>query len=100
MRQRGLRYGAEAERLGCQHEIVDISAAIDRAVNAERLVGVNDGDMRRTEEIEILQRLLRIGRLVATRNTERVVQLKADFASALQIDAAIFPRERKIAIIC
>src|SRR4029077_21142061 len=45
-RQSCLRDSAETERLGRQHEISDISAAIDCAVYAERLVGVNDRDVR------------------------------------------------------
>src|SRR5436305_8040977 len=76
-RQRRLWNGAEAERLRRQHEIADIGAAIDRAIDAQRLVGVNDRDMRRAEEIVVLQRLFGVGRLVAARNPERVVKLKA-----------------------
>ena len=88
---------AEPERLRRQHEVRDIAAAIDRAVDAERLVGMDDRDMRRAEEIEILQRLSGVGRLVAARDAERVVELKSALAPALQVDAAIFARERKIA---
>jgi hypothetical protein len=73
--------------LGCQHEIADIGAAIDRAVDAERLVGMDDGDMRRTEEIVVLQRLLGVGSLVAARDAERVVELESAFAAAIEIDA-------------
>ena len=47
MRQRGLRNRAKAQRLRRQQEIADISPAIDRAIDPERLVGVADGDMRR-----------------------------------------------------
>src|SRR6185437_9577229 len=97
--ERGLRNGAKAERLRRQHEIADIGAAIDRAVDAERLVRMNNGDMRRAKEIEILQRLLGVGRPVATWNAECIVELKAAFAPAFQIDAAIFPWKWKIAII-
>src|SRR3954453_14175822 len=89
-RQRRLRDGAETERLRRQHEIADIGAAIDRAVNPERLVGVDDGDMRRAEEIVVLQRLFAIGRLVATRDAERVVELETALATAFEIDAEIF----------
>src|ERR1700709_49342 len=74
--------GAEAERLGGKHEITDIGAAIDRAVDTQRLVGVDDGDMRRAEEIVVLQRLSGIGRLVAARNSECVVELKTALAAA------------------
>ena len=95
--KRGLRNGAEAERLRGQHEIVDVAAAIDGPVNAKRLIGVNHRHMRRAKEVEILQRLLGIGSLVAARDAERVVELEAAFAPALQIDAAIFARKRKIA---
>jgi hypothetical protein len=72
-RQRGLRDGAEAERLGCQHEIADIGAAIDRTVNPKRLGGMNNGNMRGAKEVVILQCLLAIGGLVAARNAKRVV---------------------------
>jgi hypothetical protein len=98
-RQRGLWNGAETERLGGKHEVGDIGAAIDRAIDAERLVGVNDRDMRRTEEIVVLQRLLRIRRLVASDDTERVVELKTALATAVEIDAEIFARWREIMII-
>ena len=54
MRQCGLRDRAEAERLGRQHEVADIGAAVDRTIDAQRLIGMDDGDMRRAEEIEIL----------------------------------------------
>src|SRR5450631_4880656 len=53
--------------------------------------------MRRAEEIEVFKRLFRIARLVAPGNAERVVKLKAALAAALEIDAAIFARERKVA---
>src|SRR3954466_1825610 len=95
-RQRRLRNGAETERLRGQHEIADIGPAIDRAIDPERLVGVNDGDMRRAEEIVILQRLAGIGRLVAAGDAERVVELEAALAAAFEIDAEIFTRRRKI----
>src|SRR6267142_27841 len=98
-RQRRLRNGAETERLGGQHEIADIGAAIDRAVDSERLVGVDDGDMRRAEEIVVFQRLLAIGRLVAACDTERVVKLKAALAAAFEIDTEIFARRREIMIV-
>ena len=65
-----LRDGAETQSLRGQQEIADIGAAIDRAINPERLVGMNDRDMRRAEEIVILQRLPAIGRLVAARDAE------------------------------
>src|ERR1700681_3350628 len=55
--------------------------------------------MRRAEEIEVLQRLLRIGNLVAARNAERVVKLEAAFPATLEIDAAIFPRKRKVTVV-
>ena len=98
-RQCGLWNGSEAQRLRGQQEIADIGAAVDGTVNAERLVGVNDGDVRRPEEIEVLERLPGIGRSVAARNAERIVELEAAFAAALQIDPAIFARKRKVAIV-
>src|SRR5437879_1196517 len=98
-RQGGLWNSAEAERLGRQHEIADIGAAIDRAVDSERLVGMDNGDMRRAEEIVVLQRLLAIGRLVASDDAERVVKLEAALAAALQIDAEIFARRREIMVV-
>src|SRR6185437_14998355 len=94
---RGLRNGAEPERLRRQHEVRDIGAAIDRAIDAERLVGVDDCNMRRAEEIVVLQRLLRVCRLVAAGNPQRVVELEAALAAALEIDAEIFAREREVA---
>src|ERR1700738_1150206 len=95
-RQRSLRDRRHAQRLRSQHETRDIAAAIDRTIDAERLVGMDDGDMRRAEEIEIFQRLFSVAGFIATRNSERIVELKAAFAAALEIDAAIFARERKI----
>ena len=97
--QRGLRDGAKAERLRRQHEIRDIGAAIDRAVDTEWLIGVDNSDMRRAEEIVVLQRLFRIGRLVAARDAERVVELKTALAAAVEIDAEIFARRREIMIV-
>src|SRR6202790_4536506 len=94
-RQRRLRHRGDAQYLRGQHEARDIAAAIDRAVDAERLVGMNDGDVRRAEEIEIFQGLPGVGRLVASGNAERIVKLKAAFAAALQIQATIFSRKRK-----
>src|SRR3984957_12034641 len=98
-RQRRLRDGAETERLRGQQKITDIGPAIDRTVNAERLIGVNDGDVRCPEEIEVLERLPGIGRLVAARDAERIVELEADFSPGLQQHPAIFARKRKIAIV-
>ena len=98
-RQRRLRNGAEPERLRGQHEIRDIGTAIDRTVDAERLVGVNDRDMRRTEEIVVLHRLFCISHLVAAGDAERVVELKAALAAAFEIDAGIFARRREIVIV-
>src|SRR3982751_1373864 len=100
MKGRGRRRrGGDPERLRRQHKARDVAAAIDRAVNSQRLVGVNDGDMRRTEEIEILKRLLGVGCLVASGYAERIVKLEAAFAPPLQINAAIFARERKISAV-
>src|SRR6266436_5989652 len=96
-RQRRLRHRGHAQRLRGQHEARDVTAAIDRAVDAERLVGMNDGNVRRAEEVEILQRLPGVARLVASGYAERVVKLKAAFAPPLEIDAAVFARERKVA---
>src|SRR4051812_41990439 len=94
--ERGLRDGPETERLRGQHEVADIGAAVDRAVNAERLVGMDDRDMRRAEEIVVLQRLFGVGGLVAAHDAERVVELKAALAAALEINAQIFARRREI----
>src|SRR4051794_35360311 len=98
-RQRGLRNCAEPERLRGQHEIADISPAIDRAIDAERLIGVNDRDMRRAEEIVVLQRLPGVARLVPARDAERVVELETAFTAAFEIDADIFARRREIIIV-
>src|SRR6478735_6826534 len=95
-RQRRLRDGAETERLRRQHEVADICAAIDRAVDTERLVGVNDSDVRRAEEIVVLQRLLGVGELVALGDAKCVVELKTALAAAIEIDAEIFARRREI----
>src|SRR5579883_2123887 len=54
--ERSLRDGGNAERLRREHEARDITAAIDGTVYTERLIGVHDGYMRGTEEVEILQR--------------------------------------------
>src|SRR3954463_1661900 len=95
-RQCRLRDGAETEGLRRQHEVADIGAAIDRAIDAERLVGMDDGDVGRAEEIVVLQRLLAVGGLVALGNAERVVELKAAFAATIEIDAEIFARRREV----
>src|SRR3954447_15181498 len=97
-RERRLRNRAEPERLRGQHEVRDIGAAIDRTVDAERLVGVDDGHMRRAEEIVVLQRLLGIGHLVSARDAERVVELKTALATAIEIGAEIFARRREIIV--
>src|SRR5262249_6709565 len=55
--------------------------------------------MRRAEEIIILQRLLRVSRLVASGDAQRVVELEAAFAAPLQIDAEIFAWSWKIMIV-
>src|ERR1700687_2009823 len=98
-RQRSLRNRTEAKRLGCQREITDICAAIDRAVNPERLGRMDDGDMRRAEEVVILQRLLAIRGLVAARDAKRVVKLEAALAAAIEINPEIFPRRREIMVV-
>src|SRR5258708_25990625 len=95
-RQRGWGYRRQPRRLRREKKTREVAAAIDRAVDAERLVGMNDGDMRRAEEIEIFQCLFGVARLVAPDDAERIIKLKAAFATPLQIDAAIFARERKI----
>src|SRR3979490_678666 len=95
-RERRLRNGAETQCLRGQHEIAAMGAAIDRAVDAERLVGMNNRDMRRAEEIVILQRLFCVGGLVATGDAERVVKLEAALASAFKVDPEIFARRREI----
>src|SRR5262249_36594983 len=86
-RQSGLRERAEAKRLGRQHEVADIRAAIDRAIDTKRLVGVNDRHVRRAKEIVVFQRLPGIGSLVAARNAEGIVELKTTLAAAIEIDA-------------
>src|SRR5690606_36496554 len=97
--ERRLRHGRKPQRLRRQHEIVDVAATVDRAIDAKRLVGGYDGYMRRAEQLEVLQRLAPIGRTVAARDAERVVELKAAFAAAFEIDAAILAREREVAIV-
>src|SRR5690348_6791511 len=96
-RQGGLRNRRHAQRLGGEHEAGDIAAAVDRAIDAERFIGMHDGNVRGAEEVEILQRLLRISRLVTPCDAERIVKLEPAFAPPLQINAAIFAREWKIA---
>src|SRR5450432_3004181 len=98
-RQCGLRNGAETERLCGQHEIAYIGPAIDRAVDSERLVGMNNGDMRCAKEIIVFQRLPAISRLVAARDAERVVKLEAALTAAFEIDSEIFARRRKIMVV-
>src|ERR1700757_1724212 len=88
--ERGLREVATPGPRRRQQEARDVAAAIDGAVDAERLVGVQDGDVGRAEKVEILQRLSRVARLVAARNAERIVELKSALAPPLQVDAAIF----------
>src|SRR5579859_7295814 len=98
-RERGLRDGAEAKRLCGQHEIGDIGAAIDRAIDAERLGGVNDRDMRCAEEIVVLQRLFRVSGFIASRNAECVVELETALAAALEINTEIFARRREVTVV-
>src|ERR1700751_5770956 len=95
--ERALRDGGTPERLRRQQEARDVAAAIDGAVDAERLVGVQDGDVGRAEKVEILQRLSRVPRLVAARNPERIVELKSALAPPLPVDAAIFTRKGEVA---
>ena len=95
--ERRLRNGRDPQRMGRQHEARDVATAVDRAINAERLVGVDDRDMRSAEEIEILQRLPGVTFLVAAGNADRVIELEAAFAAPFQVDSAIFAREREIA---
>src|SRR5690606_27642843 len=73
-----------------------IAATIDRAIDAERFIGGDDGDMRRAEEPEVLQHLSGVARPVAARNAKRVVEQEAALAPALETDPAIFAREREI----
>src|SRR5258708_7905476 len=98
-RQRCLRNGAKIKRLRGQHEIADIGAAIDRAIDAERLVGMDDGDMWGAKEIVVLERLPGVGGPVAARDAEGVVELKTALAAALEIDAEIFARRGEIMIV-
>src|ERR1700694_4694486 len=95
-RKRRLRNRAETQCLRGQQKIADIGTAVDRAVDAERFVGMNDGNVRRPEEIVILKRLLGIGGLVAARDAERVVELEAAFAAAFKINPEIFAGRREI----
>src|SRR5919107_3700593 len=60
---------------------------------------MNDGDVRCAEKIEILKCLPCVSRLVAARYPQRVVKLETAFAPPFEIDAAIFPREWKIASV-
>src|SRR5262249_39385148 len=98
-RERGLRNRAKPERLRGEHEVRDISAAIDRAIDAERLVGVDDGHMRRAEEGVVFERLFCVGELVASDDAERIVELKAAFTATLEIDAEIFTRRREVVVV-
>src|SRR3954452_19696290 len=96
-RQRRLRHRRHTEGLSRQHEACDIAAAVDRAVNSKRLVGMDDRDMRCAKEVEILQRLFGVSCLVSPDDAERVVELETAFAPPLQIHAAIFAGKWKIA---
>src|SRR3979409_2170107 len=87
-----LRDGAETQCQRGQQEIADIGTAVDCTIDAQRFVGVNDGNVRRAKEVVVLKRLLRVGRLVAARDAERVVKLETAFPAPLQIDALIFAR--------
>src|SRR5712664_3391516 len=98
-RKGGLRNGAETERLRGQHEIADIGAAINRTIDPQRFVRVDDGDVRGAEEVVVLQRLLAIGGLVATRDAKRVVELEPALAASFEIDPEIFARRRKIMVV-
>src|SRR5450755_785548 len=60
---------------------------------------MDNRDMRRAEEIEVLQRLFGITGLVASRDAQRVVELEAAFAAPFQVDAAIFARKREVAAV-
>src|SRR4051795_13012176 len=84
-RQRRLRHRRHTEGLSRQHEACDIAAAVDRAVNSKRLVGMDDRDMRCAKEVEILQRLFGVSCLVSPDDAERVVELETAFAPPLQI---------------
>src|SRR5215470_5633095 len=57
---------------------------------------MDDGNVRRAEEIVVLQRLLGVRHLVAPGYAERVVELKTAFAAALQINAEIFARRGEV----
>src|SRR5260370_38987871 len=98
-RKGGLRNGAETERLRGQHKIADISAAIDCTIDPKRFVRVDDGDVRRAEEVVVLQRRLAIGGLVATRAAKRVVELEPALAASLQVYPETFARRRKIMVV-
>lgn len=60
---------------------------------------MDDGDMRRAEEVVILERLPGVRHPVAARDAQRVVELKAALAPALLIDPEIFARRREIMVI-
>src|SRR5581483_2486615 len=55
--------------------------------------------MRRVEEIEIFQGLSCVSRLVAARNSQRIIQLKAALAPPRQINTTVLARKRKIAMV-
>src|SRR5262249_22097411 len=95
--KRCLRDGGDAASLGSEEEGPDIGAAIDRAIDAERLVRRDDRDVRRAEEAIVLERLAGAGRAVAAGGAAGgVVELEAAFAATGQVDAAIFAREREV----
>jgi hypothetical protein len=60
---------------------------------------VDDRHVWRAKEIVVFQRLPGIGSLVAARNAQRIVKLKAALAASIEIDAFVFARKRKIGVM-
>src|SRR3546814_7702214 len=97
--QGSLRDRRHPERLRRQHESGDIAAAIHGTVDVERLVRGDDGDMRRSEEAEVLQRLP-FGALVITfQDAELAIQRKSALAPPQGVYAAVFPRPRQVRFV-
>jgi hypothetical protein len=88
--ERGLPNGrATTSSLSRQEKISDVSAAIHRAIDADRLVRSDDGDVRRAKQPEVLERLTFIGGAIAARNPHGIAQAKSAVAAAGEIGAAV-----------